>query len=271
MQRILIVVALIILVLLLAHLISAWQFRQNAMTLVAKIETTGPVRMRQDLPEPVRAFNQRGLLGTDPAPGVIELTQVAEMELQPGQGWQGISARQVICTTSTGFVWQAWQSRGPLTMVRVIDAFTAGKGVLEVRLLGSIRVGHEAGVLADRSEAMRYLAELPWAPDAIALNRDVEWRVLESGEVEARLPMQPDDAVVRFSLDAQSDFAVMRANSRYAGMQDGAPVFKDWEGRFSDYAEIGGRRIPRRGEVGYVVDGKYQPYWRGHVIGLARE
>ena len=268
MQKVFIAIVLIVLVLWLAHLVSAWQFRRFAATLAGQIETGDATEIRGDLPAPVAAFARRGLLADTPRAGVLTLTQAAEMAQNPGQGWQGISAHQVIGTTTSGFVWHAWQSRGWLTLVRVIDAFTRGKGQLQVRLLGSIPVAREAGVLADHSEAMRYLAELPWAPDAIALNREIEWRVLESGEVEVRLAMQPEDAVVRFTLDAQGDFAVMHARARYAGMQEGVPVFKDWEGRFTEYAEIGGRRIPLRGEVGYVVDGTYQPYWRGQVTGL---
>ena len=155
-------------------------------------------------------------------------------------------------------------------LVRVIDAFTNGIGRLEVRLLGSIPVGKENGPLVDHGEAMRYLAELPWAPDAILLNRQLHWQVLDDGTVEVRLPMSPKDAVVWFELDEQGDFAVMRAKDRYSGMENGAPVFKEWEGHFTNYARVGDRRIPVQGEVGYVVKGEYQPYWRGTITGLSR-
>ncbi|MDQ2092388.1 DUF6544 family protein [Marimonas arenosa] len=261
----------LVLVIWAAHLLSAWQFRRLAAGLVAEIGQGGTAVPREDLPAAVRAFARRGLSGQAPLAGRIRLEQAAEMELQPGGGWQAITARQTIGVSETGFVWEAWQSKGPLLLVRVIDAFTAGHGRLQVRLLGSVPVARAAGPEVDRGEAMRYLAELPWAPDAILLNRDLRWRVLESGEIEVLLKIGPSDAVVRFELDASGDLAVMRAEARYAGEVGGAALYKDWEGRFTDYGEIGGRRIPRRGEVGYMVDGVYQPYWRGRITGYRVE
>ncbi len=37
---------------------------------------------------------------------------------------------------------------------------------------------------------------------------------------------------------------------------------------FSDYREIGGRRVPHRAEVGYDYPEGYEAYFRGRITGL---
>jgi hypothetical protein len=203
--------------------------------------------------------------------GLVRLEQAAEMEMNPGAGWQGLSARQAIATARTGFVWDAVQRRGPITIFRVIDAHVDGRGILKARLFGSVPVADGSGADFDRGEAMRYLAELPWAPDAILLNREIAWRVLDTGEIEARLAMAPRDAVVRFALDAAGDIAEMNADDRPATGSEGGITLRAWRGQFTDYGMIGGRRIPLRGEVGYFINGRYAPYWRGGITRYAIE
>ena len=114
-------------------------------------------------------------------------------------------------------------------------------------------------------EAMRYLMELPWAPDAILSNRSIIWREADAGAVEAELPLSPRPAVVRFRFDAADDLAEITAQGR-PDVSTGEVVLREWRGLFSDYGEIGGRRVPRTAEVGYVVDGVYAPYFRCRLV-----
>ena len=266
------VLAGLVLVGLLVHLWASWSFRRSIGDLEKQLaQAPAPGAIRADLPDGVRDFALRGMAGAAPEGRVVRLRQASEMVLKPDGPWLPITARQTIGLTSTGFVWEAAQKRGPITVFRVLDAFVAGTGQLRARLLGSIPVAGVEGGSLDRGEAMRYLAELPWAPDAILLNREIAWRVLESGEIEARLAMEPRDAVVRFELNDAGDFAVIRADDRPATDAAGNEVLREWRGRFDDYGDIGGRRIPRRGEVGYIIEDQYAPYWRGEVIAYGVE
>lgn len=262
----------LLLVLLCLAQLGAWSwFRYTIHGLVAGIGHDPSVKPRQDLPDIVEEFARRGLNGHAPSPSRVFLRQHCEMELKPGAGWQKMTAVHWIGVTETGFVWNASQHFGPLLMLRVVDSFSAGQGALCARLLGSVPVASATGPIYDRGEAMRYLAELPWAPDAILLNHAIKWRVLESGEIEARLTFTPEDAVVRFTLNAAGDIAEIRADNRPTGEVDGVMQYQSWDGRFFDYGTSGPRRIPRKGEVGYVVDGTYQPYWRGQITEYAIE
>lgn len=200
----------------------------------------------------------------------VRLTQAAEMRLSRGGKWQPLGARQIIATRAPGFLWEAWQTKGPLTILRVIDSYVAGHGLLEVRLGGAFRVAKAEDAWTDRGEAMRYLAELPWAPDAILCNPALQWQEEGEGAVSVALTLPDGPVRVTFQIDATGDVVAMTAKDRPTAVVDGKPVLREWRGAYRDHGEIGGRRIPRSGEVGYVYeDGGYESYWRGQVTGYA--
>lgn len=211
-----------------------------------------------DLPNPVRTYAlAAGATGQETQ---VRFTQQAEMELTPGAGWQPYQTRQWVCVPKAGFVWLAERRVAGLPVIRVVDSYVRGRGLLVAWLLGAIPVARAEGADLDRAEAMRYLAELPWAPDAILANGTLEWQVLAPDHWRVSLGA----AVVDFHLNAAGDIARITAHDRPALIK-GQTVLRDWLGVFSDYAQIAGRRIPMRAEVGYVVDGTYAPYFRGQV------
>ncbi|WP_238364964.1 DUF6544 family protein [Mesobacterium pallidum] len=237
----------------------AWRLSRLASGLRAEILSTPPGEV-PDLPAPVRDWARR--MGAMPGAARVEFDQRAEMELKPGGGWQAITARQVIGLGAPDFLWQAEMRLGPVPLVRVIDAHVGGRGLLTVRALGALPIGTVQGPDADLGEAMRYLAELPWAPDAALSNPALRWQVLAPDHWRVGLD---GGAAVDLFLDAAGDVVRISAKARPATDPQGQPTTYDWEGHFTDHAQIGGRRIPRRGEVGYIRDGTYAPYFRGEI------
>jgi hypothetical protein len=222
---------------------------------------------RDDLPEPIRAFALRGLAGAAPA-AAIRLEQAAEMRLKKGADWSSLAARQTIATAQPGFAWIARMRLGPVPVVRVLDSFENGEGLLEVRLFGAVRLDARSGPDMALGEGLRYLAELPWAPEAILLNRQVSWGETDAG-ITARIETAGGPAEVIFTLDVDGDLVGVLARGRPAALADGTPAPLDWRGRFFDYAEIGGRRVPTGAEVGYEYPDGYEAYFRGRVTALA--
>ncbi|MBF9050893.1 hypothetical protein GTA62_10335 [Roseobacter sp. HKCCD9010] len=180
-------------VLILARGFTAEVARQEAMIRAA---LTPEARDPEEIPELMRRFAERSLAGQGGMPRAVRLTQEARM-LQ-GENWSTMTARQHIAIAEPGFVWVADGAGWPLPLVRVIDRFTDGAGLLEVRLLGAIRVARFDGPEADIGEAMRYLVELPWAPDAILSNRSIIWRAIDANTVEAALPLSPPRLLCSF-------------------------------------------------------------------------
>ena len=214
------------------------------------------------LPRIVRDFARRNGAGRGPRVRCVELGQSVEMRLERGGAWQALWGWEWICVREPGFVWKAGQGLwGPLAKILVLDAYVWGEGRLWVNLLGAIPIVRAKGAEIDRGEAMRYLAELPWVPDAILENAALVWMQVGTHHVRVSL----GDVAVEFHFDRSGDIVGMTAKDRPARDPDGEMRKRDWQAVFSEYRWIGGRRLPVRGEVGYVYPDGYEPYWRGEI------
>jgi len=144
------------------------------------------------------------------------------------------------------------------------DAYAGGEGPLDARLLSAIPVASSTGPDAALGEAMRYLAELPWAPDAILGNPAIRWRMTGPRSLEASLA-EPAGAAVAFTFDEAGDIVLMDARDRPSGDAEGQAVRLDWRGESSDYRTIGPRRVPAFGVVGYIRPEVFVPYFRATI------
>ena len=215
---------------------------------------------RSDLPTAVTELAIR--MGADrvsPAQ-FVDVRQTGTMWFKPGGAPQRFTARQRIGTSSTGFVWRA--DIGPLGALAVVDSFVAGRGLLEVRLFGAIKMAREDGTPAlNQGEALRYLAELPWNPDAILFDHMLEWTVVDERTIRVATGDGEARAEITFGLEEAGLIETAGAASRtfIAGKR------YPWHGRFWDYQHVSGRCIPMQGEVAWMIDGKDFVYWRGKL------
>ncbi len=257
--------AVLIATAIVAHLVSTARFRSQAAALVAEV-TQGPETTDVEVPEAMRLFAERNGAG---ASGLRaqRLVQAAEFRFGREGAWGPMPAVQHMGLGVAGFVWHARAPGVALPRFTVIDAYVGGRGILRANLLGSIPVANSSGPVIDRSEAMRYLAELPWAPDAILGNPEIRWSEREDGRVEAALDTPSGRVSILYGFDEAGDIVETNGLRPDTGT-DGAEIVREWRGSFGAYAEVGGRRIPTRGEVGYVEDGTYWAYWRGRVTEL---
>lgn len=200
-------------------------------------------------------------------PGTITLRQTAEMRAEPDGRWQPLTARQVIGVRRPGFVWVAQARLGRLLPVSILDAYAGGRGLLEARLFGSLRVARMAGPQADKGELMRYLAELPWAPHAMLHNPHLRWRMLDAATAEVAAACSGGPARVRLVF-RDGDVIRAEADDRPRAVGRGF-VPARWAGEFGDYREMGGCRIPTRAEVSWLLDFGRFACWRGTVTAYA--
>jgi hypothetical protein len=110
---------------------------------------------------------------------------------------------------------------------------------------------------------MRYLAELPWAPDAILTNKMLEWSVGEQ-----TMTVSTDSGTGRFSvtfaLDPQGRITSVSAADR-PRTEGSHFVERPWQGVFTDYRRHCGRWLPYKAEVGWVLDGRPVTVWQGTI------
>jgi hypothetical protein len=195
----------------------------------------------------------------------VRLTQVGEMQLKPGR-WLPFHADQEIAVDRVEFVWTATFRPLPFVWLRVRDWYRAGGAGLDGRLWGLLRVVHASGPQIALGEAIRYLVELPLAPQAMAINTALKWRTVDESTVEVATLVAGERVVALLHFDASGDIgaASAEARPRMVGKQ---VVDTPFRGVYSEYREFDGIRLPTTAEVSWLLpDGPFT-YFRGRVTG----
>ena len=217
------------------------------------------------LPAVVVAFAERngGRVGAAP---VVIAEQQAEMRLAPDQAFFPLVATQRFGTRRPDFVWHSRATMLVVVPVEMVDGYVAGNGLLDARIASSISVAHGDGEVADRGEALRFLAELPFNPDAIVNAPMLMWSQLDASHVAVSMPVGDGEVTVILSFDAAGDVTGIEAQR--PRMVGDSVVVSRWVGRLSDYAQIGAYRLPRRGEILWDLPEGEFVYWRGGMTSL---
>jgi hypothetical protein len=268
MKIVLIVIALIAAVGVIAQIVLASGFARKIEDARRRL-IASQVSMAPDqslIPALVRTFALRAGGKVD-GPTVVRVVQKAEMKLQPDQPFFPIDATQLSATRDPGFVWEARGTMAGVVPLRVVDSYVAGKGWLEACLLGAIPVANATGAMVSKGEAMRFLAEFTWNPDSLVNAAGLTWRQVGDGVVEVSILTEGGIATVRLLFDAGGDMVSIEADDRPMGTGE-ASLPTRWVGRFREYINLDGYRVPRFGEVAWVLPAGEFVYWRGEIISL---
>ncbi|MFN0217839.1 MAG: DUF6920 family protein [Hyphomicrobium sp.] len=219
---------------------------------------------RARLPAPVYDLALR--LGVKPGDNrsTVRLTQVGRMKRSVDvDAWMDFTATQTISTRDCEFDWRA--RVGFLGIVSARDTLLDGAGRFDITALGFIpvaRAKHTPALV--RGELMRYLAELPWSPDAILLNASLRWRADGPDTLAVSAGAEDTASEVVLSLDSAGRIAGAFAPDRPRSAS--APTLPTpWHGRFSDYRSHGDKLIPFSGEVAWEIGGIKNTYWQGRI------
>jgi hypothetical protein len=99
-------------------------------------------------------------------------------------------------------------------------------------------------------------------PPAILANPELEWRQLDDSSVEVTTRTLGKPLSVWLQFDDAGEI-VQTAAERPRIVAGGA--ITRWIGTYRDYAELGGMRVPTRGEVRWELPEGPFTYWRGTV------
>jgi hypothetical protein len=193
----------------------------------------------------------------------VRVTQAGEMWRRPGAKPLRFQATEDFAVDEVGFSWRArFPLLGPLAL-EVVDELAHGAGRLRVKLLG-VPLQTETGPEIALGQAMRYLAELAWVPQAIAGNRELEWRETGERQLEVAAQAGPSRATVELELDEAGD--IVRATGMRPRRGPGGEVLPTpWGGDFSEHARVGEARLPAAAETWWdLPEGRFV-YWRGRV------
>jgi hypothetical protein len=198
-----------------------------------------------ELPAPVQRYLERVLPRDGSAPKQVRVAQSGEMRQKAGGRSLRFTAVEEFSVHEVAFSWRArFPIAGPLA-IKVIDDYADGEGKLEARILG-FPIQRQRGRETVIGEALRYLAELPWAPHAMAHNRELEWRQLDEASVEVATRVDGERLAVKVEFDDSGD--IVRTSSYMRRLKIGKTWEpRPWAGDFSEYAVVGGMHIPTRG------------------------
>ncbi len=216
------------------------------------------------LPPLVRAY-AGAVLPAEPVSGrTVRVEQVGEMIFKPNAAPHPFRASEEFAVDHVAFAWHArFPLLGPLTL-RVTDSYDGRNGLLAVRLLGlPLQRRHGPGLA--QGQAFRYLAEIPWAPQAILANPQLEWRELDGRTVEVGTAVGAARIAVRLIFNERGEIE-QTAAARPRLEAGGAAT--PWTGVYADYQALGGVRVPTRGEVRWELPEGPFTYWRGSITSL---
>jgi uncharacterized protein DUF6544 len=218
---------------------------------------------RAALPGLVQRFVDRNLPAGQSSRSPVRFTQVGEMQLKPGR-WLSFRAEQEMAVDRVEFVWRANFRAAPLVSIKVRDWYHADLGGLEGRLWGVFPIVRASGAAVGRAAAMRYLAELAWAPQALVLNSALEWRDVDQSTVEVATLVGRERVAVLLRFDSAGDIvaASAEARPRVVGKR---VIDTPWSGAFGNYREFDGVRLPSSAEVWWLLPNGPFTYFRGTV------
>ena len=227
------------------------------------------------LPVPVQRYFRAALKDGQPIITAARIELRGRFNLSPtGERWKPFTSMQRAVTRRPGFVWDGHVALAPGIAVHVHDAYIAGVGILKPSLLGLYALAdvHGAGETA-RDELMRYAAEAAWYPTALLPSQGVRWETVDDRSAKATLT----DGVLSVTMLVTFDNAGMIESSRFEAR--GAQTDKSggkidptpWEGRWSDYEERNGMRLPMTGEAAWLPATGRRPYFRGTVTSMVHE
>lgn len=217
------------------------------------------------LPELVRSYLARSLPPGGANPAVVRVQQTGKMWKKPGARAMPFRATEDFVVDGVAFSWRArFPILGPLALT-VVDEFSNGEGQLRVSLLG-LPLQTVKGPDASLGEAMRYLAELAWAPQAIAANRELEWQEIDKETVDVACTVGQTKATVRWQFNEDGD--VVGATGLRPFRVGKTLVPQRWGGEFGAYASFRGIRVPISAEVWWdLPEGRFV-YWRARLTAL---
>ena len=218
------------------------------------------------LPAPVQRYLRLAL--TDPQPRVVRVRLQQAGRLRTGvesPQWLDFTAEEIMAPEARGFVWDARVQLMPLLHAAIRDVYVNGVGDGRVALLSAITMSADHGSRdLNVGELYRLLAEAPWNPTLLLPSADLTWKAIDERRAAATLTHGGETVSIEFRFNDAGEVASVYAAERPRSFGT-TYVATPWEGRFTHYVTIKGMRVPSSGEVGWWVEGRWQPVWQGTV------
>ncbi|MBV1915922.1 MAG: hypothetical protein KUG72_11090 [Pseudomonadales bacterium] len=220
----------------------------------------------KNLPTPVQNYFRNVLTNGQPFIKASWLEQTGELKISPNSaGWSTFTASQIMFQDTVSFLWDAKIDIAPLLYVRVRDSLIDGIGAGNIYLMSALSIGSDEDKPELNSAALyRYLAEAVWHPTALLPQSGVVWKSVDENKAIANLTKFNISISLEFTLNNHDEIIGIYTKDRYGKFGD-KYIKYPWEGRFSDYKEFDGIKIPTRGKVGWHLPDGWWLFWKGQI------
>lgn len=224
------------------------------------------------LPAPVQRYFRAVLKDGQPVVLAVNMEHSGTFNLsETGEQWRPFNSTQRVITQRPGFDWKGHIAMMPGLTVQVHDAYIAGEGILHAALFGLISLVNLRGTPeVAQGELMRFFAEAAWYPTALLPSQGVHWQAVDETSAQATLRDGETTVTMLFRFNNDDLIESVRAEARGRTVA-GSVIPTPWEGRWSNYELRDQIRIPREGEVAWILPEGPKPYWRGHITNLSYE
>ena len=213
------------------------------------------------LPAPVQRYFRHVLTEGQLYLRGLRLRHGGQFKTDLKKDWIAIKGEQYFTADPPGFIWQ-----GTTSQFVARDEFVAGRGRLDVRLLGAVPIAGGTGPAYDDGELLRWLVESTWLPTALLPSERIAWTALDDHSARLTLTHRGHSVSCLARFNERDELAECEASR-----QVDAATQRPWRCRFEQYRRWHGVRIPTVGEASYFVDGQRQPYARFVVRELEYE
>jgi hypothetical protein len=206
-------------------------------------------------------------VSTGDDPGPITLHVRGSICRAPGGRWMEWDGRQSFEVGELGFRWQARLRLARLAWVDAEDRLDADGGFGGARLFGVIPVGSARGPEVTRSQLVRNLAELAFAPLAASRARGLVWAGDGEDAFTLAAPAIDTGAIVRIVVDGTGDVRSARSPDRPRDHGRAGYLHEPYRLEFDGHARlVSGERVPRRATGTFETTEGDWPYWRFEVV-----
>jgi len=229
-------------------------------------------RELEDLPAPVQRYFRAVLKEGQPIVSALTIEMVGTFNISTtAEHWKPFTSRQRVATHRPGFLWDAQVSMVPGLVVRVVDSYIAGSGLLHAAIFGLVTVAKvSGGGEVDRGEFMRFFAEAAWYPTALLPSQGVRWEAVDDRSANATIMDGPLRLTLLFRFNHAGLIDSVRSEARGA-MVGNKVVMMPWECSLSNYEVRDGMTVPITGEASWVQPEGRKPYFRGTITSLTYE
>jgi uncharacterized protein DUF6920 len=280
LRALIFIVLVLVFVLVGAWLYGAYRWNSETQDLRARLDAarvpvrpqTVDLRELEGLPAPVKRYFRAVLEEGQPMVAGVHVRHGGTFNMgETTDQWKPFTSDQVVVARRPGFDWDGRVAMAPGVPVRVHDAYVAGEGVLHASLLGLFSVVNMRGTSdVAEGELMRFFAEAAWYPTALLPSQGVRWEAVDYRSAYTTLTEGDVSITMLFTFNEEGLIENVRAEARGRTV-GGRVVSTPWQGRFWNYEERGGMRVPLDGEVAWVLPDGEKPYWRGHITEISYE